>query len=115
MFGLRTAKERMSGFVNYFLQPGVQGWDTFLKDEKKTLRVIEEVNSQVQNGDLDLDGVALVSFYVESMYNNMTEQLGIGACKEFLENRNFQEGGVINSVSTESILSALDLCLKSNN
>ena len=104
----------MSGFVDYFLQPGMQGLDTFLKDGKHTLRVIEEVNNQVQSGDLDLNGVALVSLDVESMYNNMTEQLGTGACKDFLENRNFQEGGEINSVSTESILSALDLCLKSN-
>ena len=68
----------------------------------------------MNRGDLDLDGVALVSLDVESMYNNMTEQLGTGASREFLENRNVQEGGDINSVSSESILAALDLCLKSN-
>ena len=56
----------------------------------------------------------MVSLDVEAMYNNMTEELGTGASKDFLQNRNSQEDGYINSVSTESILSALDLCLKSN-
>ncbi len=44
----------------------------------------------------------------------MTEQSGTGASKEFLESRNVQEGGDINLVSSESILAALNLCLKSN-
>ena len=81
--GLGTATERMSGFVDYFLQPGMQSLDTFLKDGKHTLRIIEELNDQVNSGDLDLDGVALVSLDVESMYNNMTEQLGTGARRNF--------------------------------
>ena len=63
-----------------------------LKDGKHTLRIIEELNDQVNSGDLNLDGVALVSLDVESMYNNMTEKLGTCAIKEFLENRNVQEG-----------------------
>ena len=42
------------------------------------------------------------------MYNNMSEELGTGGCKEYLENRTEKE------VSTNAILTALDLCLKSN-
>ena len=55
-----------------------------------------------------------MSLDVEAMYNNMTEQLGTRASKEFLESRIFQGGGDLNSVSSESILAALDLCLQSN-
>ena len=57
---------------------------------------------------MSLEGVAVVSLDVESMYNNMSEDLGTGGCKEYLENRS--EG----DVSTNAILTALDLCLKSN-
>ena len=59
-----------------------------------------------------MDGVALVSLDVESMYNNMSERLGTSACEEYLESRSFQEYG--NQVSTNLIMVALDLCLKNN-
>ena len=61
-----------------------------------------------------MEGVALVSLDVEAMYNNMTEHLGTGASKAFLDNRIYQVDGDQNSVSTESILAALELCLQSN-
>ena len=49
------------------------------------------------------------------MYNNMTLQLGTGACREFLESRpNQTSDGGDNFVSSQSLLSALDLCLKNN-
>ena len=49
------------------------------------------------------------------MYKNMSEELGTGACKEFLENRTIQGVGDDDFfVSTNSILTALDLCLKNN-
>ena len=42
------------------------------------------------------------------MYNNMTEQLGMVGCKNYLENR-------INSeVSTESIMKGLEICIRNN-
>ena len=39
------------------------------------------MNDQVNSGDLDLDGAVLVSLDVEPMYNNMTEQSGLGQVK----------------------------------
>jgi hypothetical protein len=49
------------------------------------------------------------------MYNNMSLELGTGASKEFLEKRqSIPSDGGDNFVSTQSLLSALDLCLKSN-
>ena len=92
----------------------MQNLETFLKDGKHVLKIIEDVNEQIESGEIDLEGVALVSLDVEAMYNNMTQQLGTGASKEFLESRIFQGGGDLNSVSSESILAALDLCLQSN-
>ena len=49
------------------------------------------------------------------MYNNMAEALGVGACKDFLDTR-INQGGADDDcfVSSNSILTALDLCLKNN-
>ena len=78
-------------------------WDT-----KHTLQVIEDINGKIDDDEITLDGVAVVSLDVESMYNNMSEELGTGGCKEYLENITEKE------VSTNAILTALDLCLNSN-
>ena len=88
--------------------------ESFLKDGKHTLQVIEDINDKIRDGEMSLDGVALVSLDVEAMYNNMTRDLGTLATKQFLENRTFQQDGEMTSVSSESILEALDLCLDSN-
>ena len=112
--GIGTPTERLSGFVDFFLQPGMKQLDSFLKDGKHTLQIIEETNDKIRAGELSLDGVALVSLDVEAMYNNMTRELGTLATKQYLEGRTFQQGGEGKSVSSESILEALDLCLDSN-
>ena len=107
-----TPTERLAGFVDHFLQPGMQNLDTFLKDTKHTLQIIENINDEVNEGKLSLEGVAVVSLDVENMYNNMSEDLATEACKEFVESEIFQQDG--ESVSANSILTALDLCLKNN-
>ena len=112
--GVKTSTERLSGFVDFFLQPGMKELETFLRDGKHTLQIIEEVNEKIQSNEMSLDGVALVSLDVEAMYNNMTKDLGTSASREYLENRDFLKDGATNSVSSESILAALELCLKSN-
>ena len=88
--------------------------DSFLQDGKHTLQLIEETNDRIRAGEISLDGVALVSLDVEAMYNNMTRDLGTLATKQYLESRSFQQDVGISSVSSESILEALDLCLDSN-
>ena len=85
--GIGTPTERLSGFVDFFLQPGMKNLDSFLRDGKHTLQVIEETNERIQSGEISLDGVALVSLDVEAMYNNMTRDLGTQATKDFLESR----------------------------
>ena len=103
--GCGAPTERLSSFVDHHLQEGMTKIDSFLQDTKHTLQVIEELNEKVEQGDINLEGVALVSLDVEN----------IGASKEFLENRPTQtsEDGD-NFVSSQSLLSALDLCLRSN-
>ena len=46
---------------------------SFLKDTKDTLKVIEEVNEKIDAGQLNLDGVAVFSLDIVSMYTNMSE------------------------------------------
>lgn len=115
--GRGASIERLAGFVDHFLQPGMTGLPTFLKDTKHTLQVIEELNNKIENEELSLEGVALITLDVDKMYNNITEDLGRGACKKYLETRNSQGGLNVsnldeNSVSTSSILKALDICMK---
>jgi hypothetical protein len=50
---------------------------------------------------------------VENMYNNMTENLGRGACLEYVNGRNVDPDEEEN-VSADSIMKALDLCLRNN-
>jgi hypothetical protein len=102
----------LAGFVDFFLQAGMKNLDTFLQDTKHTLQIIENLNDQISGVTLSLDGVAIVSMDVESMYKNMSEDLATGACKEFIDSDIFQKDG--NTVSRNSILTALDLCLKNN-
>ena len=105
--------ERLAGFVDYFLQPGMKQLPSFLQDTKHTIQIIEEINAKIDLEKCSLEGVALVTLDVESMYNFMSEELAVGACKEFLQGR--RAGDPENmKIKTESILKALDLCLKSN-
>ena len=105
--------ERLGGFVDHFLQPGMKQLPSFLQDTKHTLQIIEEINQKVENEEVSLDGVAIVTLDVESMYNNMTNELARVASCEFLNGgRNSDQESL--RVRTDSILQALDLCLKNN-
>ena len=75
--------------------------------------MIEEINVKIENGEVSLEGVALVTLDVESMYNNMTDELAGGATEEFLEGGRTGSSDVL-KVKTQSILEALDICLKNN-
>ena len=55
------ANRETSRFVDYFLQPGMKAMPTFLRE--------------------------VVSLDVENMYYNMTENLGRGACLEYVNGR----------------------------
>ena len=65
--GCGSPTERLSGFVDHHLQDGMKSLDSFLRDTKDTLKVIEELNDKVDEGELNLEGVALVSLDIVSM------------------------------------------------
>ena len=81
------ANRETSRFVDYFLQPGMKAMPTFLRETKHLLQIVEELNQNIQDGSLSLDGVGVVSLDVENMYYNMTENLGRGACLEYVNGR----------------------------
>jgi hypothetical protein len=116
--GRGAPTERLAGFIDHFLQPGMRELETFLKDTKHTLRIIEEINDKIDGGEFSLDGVGLVTMDIESMYNNISEDLGLGAVKKYLESGKYQ--GDINyasrdpEVSTNSLMEGLKLCLANN-
>jgi hypothetical protein len=107
--------KKLAGLVDYFLKPGMQNLPTFLQDTKHVLLIIEEINEKVDKGEVSLDGVGLVSLDIESMYSNMSLELGGNACKEYLDSRYTNNVSEEESkVTTKSILDALELCVKNN-
>ena len=57
--------------------------------------------------------MALATLDLEKMYNNMTEEVGVSACKKYLESRS-SIGLDEDEVSPRSILKALNICIKNN-
>ena len=45
--------------------------------------MIEEVNGKIDTGQPNLDGVAVFSLDIVSMYTNMSEELATNACKDY--------------------------------
>ena len=116
---LNSPTERLAGFIDHFLQPGMKGLSSFLQDTKHTLQLISQLNDQIENGELSLEGVSLVSLDVKQMYNNITEDLGNYACRRYLESRPLigctsANSSEENIVSTSSLMQGLDLCIKNN-
>ena len=106
--GKGGSTERLASFVDFFLQPGMKALPSFLQDTKHVLQLIEDTNKKIDDNELSLEGVALVTLDVESMYNNMTHDLAGNAAKGYLENDRKEH----TDVQTSSILEALDLCIK---
>ena len=73
--------ERLAGLVDYFLKPGMENLPTFLQDTKHVLLEVDELNKRIEQGEVSLNGVALVSLDIESMYTNMSLELGKSAFK----------------------------------
>ena len=57
--GRGAPTERLAGFVDHFLQPGMKELPTFLQDTKHTLQILEAVNQNIESGQVSLDGVGL--------------------------------------------------------
>ena len=115
--GVGAPTEKLAGFVDHFLQPGMAGLPTFLKDTKHTLQLIDNLNDKIDRGEMNLEGVALVTLDIDKMYNNMTEDLDHTAVRKFLDSRAQQlhlQDSDEKLVKASSVMEALDICLKNN-
>ena len=73
--GIGGPFEKISGLVDHFLQPGMIKLPSYLQDTKHTLQIIENLNRQIEDGQLSLDGISLITLDIDKMYNNMSEEL----------------------------------------
>ena len=90
---------------------------SFLRDTKHTVQIIESINEKIDKGEITLEGVCLVSLDVDKMYNNITSDLGKGAAKQYLDSRTATSSGGADDdpfVLTDSLLEGLDLCINNN-
>ena len=90
MSGVKISTERLSGFVDFFLQPGMKELETCLRDGKHTVQLIEQINEKIQSSEMSLDCVHY-SLNVEAMYNNMTK--GSRQNKKTVKPGNFSQRG----------------------
>ena len=98
--------ERISGYLDYFLQPFLQKIPSYLKDTGHFLHIIEEIN---QKGPLPSNAL-LVTLDVTSLYTNIPiSEAKIAVAKALIELR-----GTILTPSTKYLLQLLNLILKHN-
>ena len=60
--GISGPFEKLSGLIDHVLQPGMKRLPSYLKDTKHTLQVIENINQQIDKGEMSLEGVYLNNF-----------------------------------------------------
>ena len=100
-----TAIERLSAFTEYYLKPLSQNLPSFIKDTTHLINNLEALSQQEPFPPNTL----LVSWDVVAMFPNIDNTLGLSAVRDALESRSSK------SPSTECILEAVEICLKSNN
>ena len=114
--GNGSPTERISGFVDFFLNQGMQKLKSFLRDSKHALQIVEELNEAVERGEISLEEVAFLTLDVFKLYPSMPKSLGRPASKKNLNSRPELDDptlikGKQNPVSTASIMKCLDICL----
>ena len=100
-----TAIEKLSAFTEYYLKPLAESLLSFIKDTTHLINKIDEIN---QLGPFPT-GTLLVSWDVVTMFPNIDNELGVTAVKNALDARS------VKIPSTECVLEAVEICLKSNN
>ena len=96
--------ERISQFVDFFLQPGVKNIRSYIKDTTHFLSVLSSI------GNLTHDTI-LVTLDVSSLYTNIPNVEGIEACRIMLNNIRPNS----RTPDNESLIKLLTLVLSKNN
>ena len=100
--------ERISEFVDYFLQPFVVEQHTYLKDTSDFIRKIEKLRVPKE--------ALLITLDYESMYTNIVHEEAIEAVRKTMTTQSkHQIVGGLKRPSIESFCKLLELAIKSNN
>ena len=97
--------EKISVFVDSFLQPLAMDLDSYVQDDIDFLRHIEDIN----NNDLITEDTLLCTMDVSALYTNIPHTDGTDACREYLDTRQDK------STSTSFICKLITLILTMNN
>ncbi|KAJ8046105.1 hypothetical protein HOLleu_09287 [Holothuria leucospilota] len=102
--GIGSPIERLSEFLDFFINPEVQKLDSFIKDSKDMVKVIEGVN---EKGPLP-PSTALFTIDVKAMYPSLPQYLSIKGVRKSLDSRQLKKP------STDYLLECLKLCRTEN-
>ena len=105
--GCGSPTERLSSWCEYHLKPLMEKLPHRLEDTSHFLRKVIAYNERRLQED-DPKPLILCSWDIEAMYPNITNELGLTACRELLEKREVQEP------STECIMEAIQITLEEN-
>ena len=100
------AIKTLSAFTEFYLKPLAQALPSFVKVTTDLINKIQTLNSE--KGPLP-PGCLLVSWDVVVMFPNIDNNLGISAVRKVLDSR------AVKFPSTECIVEAIEICLKTNN
>ena len=96
--------ERISQFVDFFLQPGVKNIRSYIKDTTHFLSVLSSLDNLGE-------GAILATLDVSSLYTNIPNIEGIEACKTMLH----RERPNARTPTNDSLINLLTLVLSKNN
>ena len=96
--------ERISQFVDFFLQPGVKNIQSYIKDTTHFLSVLSSLNTLKEDAILAI-------LDVSSLYTNIPNKEGIEACRIMLDNIRPHSRAPFN----HSLIKLLTLVLSKNN
>ncbi|KAJ8046843.1 hypothetical protein HOLleu_05653 [Holothuria leucospilota] len=102
--GCGSPIERLSELVDFYINPEIKKLDSFFKDSKDVLKLINCIN---EKGPLP-SSVAMFTIDVKAMYPSMPQHLGIEGVKRALDNKSFKKP------STGNLIECLKLCLNEN-
>ncbi|KAJ8038639.1 hypothetical protein HOLleu_16120 [Holothuria leucospilota] len=104
IWGNGSPIERLSEFVDFFINPEMQKLDSFIKYTRDFLKVIYSIN---QKGPLD-SKVAMFTIDVKAMFPNIPQHLGIEGARRALKTR------LTKIPSTENLIECIRICLEEN-
>ena len=107
--GCGSPTERLSSWCEYHLKPLMTLLPYRLEDTSHFIRkvLIYKYNEKASTENI-LNNIILCSWDIEAMYPNITNDLGLTACKELLNKRDILEP------STDCIIDAIQITLEEN-